>query len=229
MNKEDVDLIIIKISLYNKEAICFRIYRDGQIYRKGNGMLPSLKLGCLSYTNDPICFNFIMNDAPDEIFKEPINYVEPNPNGSLEYFMGFYGVENKNYNDENEESERTLVTGLRFLLDNKTTFQNDALSLIDGLSIELLKMTKRWYFDVYMKYVYNATSTNFPKKNSFIGPTDKDAINKDYENFIHQILIGKRGINLKDILKNKEYILEGNICKAFLNENNQIKFIPVAN
>ena len=224
MRKSDVDLVVLKISLHEQIAIDLKLYKDGRIFRQGNGMLPALQLGCLSYVNDPICFDFVINEIPDKLLLQPINYKEPTPNGALHYFIAFYNSNSIEKGETIEGTTNAAATGARFVLDNKTTFSHSILGLIDGLAIELSNMTKRWYFDVYMKYVFDATSTNFPLRNSFNGPKTEATIINDYKNFIHQMVIDKRGKSFTDIIRAKRYVFDGKLCKILIDEQYRIKF-----
>ncbi len=224
MLKSDIDLVVLKIALHGQIAIDLKLYKDGRIFRQGNGMLPALRLGCLSYVGDPICFDFVISEIPGQLLLNPINYKEPTPNGALEYFIAFYNSNSIENDKTIENTDKALATGARFLLDNKTAFNHSILGLIDRLAIELSNMTKRWYFDVYMKYVFDATSTNFPQKNSFNGPKTEVSIIKDYKNFMNQMIVDRRGKSITEIIKNKRYMFDGKLCKIAMDKANRITF-----
>jgi len=215
MQKENIDLIIIKISSNSKVAVNLKIYKDGRIYRCGNGSLPELKVGCMSFTKETSCFQSLMNDVPQKALNRPFNYQEETPNGILEYFIGFY--------NESEDKTKKLpkATGLRFVMDQRTRYNHPALGLIDGLAIKAIEQTNPWYFDVYMHTVFNAKSSTFPQENIITTPETEEEVLSDYKNYIKQIKQNSRGWKFDEFIKNKTYTVNGKTTIAILESHDK--------
>lgn len=217
MKKEQIDLIIIKIISNGNEAVNFKIYKDGKIFRRGNGFLPSIKTGCMSFIDSAYFFDALLKDAPDEIFKNSINYSEPTPNGALEYFAAFY---NESSSDVGKTNQKAI--GVRFLLDNKTRYNHPALQLIDGLAMKAVDITNSWYFDVFMLATFNAKSSFLPEKNIITASQNREEHLQDYKNYILQ-MSRRRGFSFETFIKNKSFNIDGvpkkaeiiNDCESF--------------
>lgn len=89
MTKEEVELIIFKISANGQDAINMKFYKNGTICRYGVGGLPQLGIAVMSFVYDTRYFLPLIEKVPDEILNQPLNYEEQTPNGYLEYVIAF--------------------------------------------------------------------------------------------------------------------------------------------
>ena len=92
MKKEEVELIIFKVTVDGKEALNMKIYKNGTTCRHGVGGLPELGISGMSFFNNSNFFDPLIAKVPDHLLEKPMNYEEQTPNGYLEYVIAFYGA-----------------------------------------------------------------------------------------------------------------------------------------
>ena len=92
MKKEEVELIIFKVTVDGKEALNMKIYKNGTTCRHGVGGLPELGISGMSFFNNSNFFDPLIAKVPDHLLEKPMNYEEQTPNGNLEYVIAFYGA-----------------------------------------------------------------------------------------------------------------------------------------
>ncbi|MCB9235589.1 MAG: hypothetical protein H6581_28290 [Bacteroidia bacterium] len=74
MKKQEVELIICKVSSNGQVALNMKIYRDGTTCREGNGGLPNLGISGMSFGGDSSYFDHLMAFIPDKVLEQPIFY-----------------------------------------------------------------------------------------------------------------------------------------------------------
>ena len=70
MKKEEIELITIKVSVNNQDAINMKIYKNGTTCRYGVGGLPQIGIGMMSFVNDSRYFDPLINKVPKEILNK---------------------------------------------------------------------------------------------------------------------------------------------------------------
>lgn len=227
MKKEEIELIIIKVTADEKDAINMKIYKNGTTCRFGVGGLPQLGISGMSFVDDSRYFDPIIEKVPQEVLDKPINYEEETPNGYLEYVIAFYGV-SKN-GDTGERADWSKSTGIRVKVDHQTKFNNPIMGLLDGLTMEAAELTNEWYFDVIMQIVFNAKSSTLPEQSILSAPKTKNEIQEDYENYVNQMLDSARKWDMSEYIKNKTYQIDGKTTQALISQvgnNFSINFLP---
>lgn len=230
MKKEEVDLIIFKVSSNGQDAINMKIYKNGTTCRSGVGGLPQLGISAMSFVNDTRFFDPLLAKVPDEIFEKPINYEEPTPNGYVEYVVAFYSASEANLflkyislikrwvvslfgkSQDSHLGERTdwkQSTGIRVKLDAQSRFNHPIMSLLDGLTMEAAELTNDLYFDAIMQIVYKAKSSTLPKETILTCPKTDTEIKADFENYVSQMLQSARKWDMRKYVENKTYEIEG--------------------
>ncbi len=205
MNKIDIEQILIIVKSGQEEALNLKIYKNGLLCRRGCGGLPQINISGMSFTEKSEIFDKLMERVPQEVLEKPVNYQDETITSPLEYIVGFYGV-SKN-GDTGERAEWTKSTGIRFLLDNNTTFRHPLLGFVDGLAIEASKLTNSWYFDIIMMAVQKVKSNKLPEQTIITTPKTDNEINKDFENYINQT----NKADLQLFANNKTYLDKSDI------------------
>ena len=161
MTKDEVELIIFKVTADGQEAFNMKIYKNGTTCRHGVGGLPQLGISGMSFFNNSNFFDPLIAKVPDNLLERPMNYEEETPNGYLEYVVAFYGV-SKN-GDTGERADWAKSTGIRAKLDHQSNFRDPIMGFLDGLTLDAAEITNEWYFDIIMFAKYKMQSSTMPK------------------------------------------------------------------
>jgi hypothetical protein len=228
MKKEEVELIIFKITADGQDAINMKIYKNGTTCRYGAGGLPQLGIGMMSFVNDSRFFDPLIEKVPQEILDQPINKEEPEtPNGYLEYVIAFYG-DSKNGNT-GERADWAKSTGVRIKLDQQTQFNHPIMGLLDGLTMEAAELTNELYFDAMMVSKWKVKSSTLPEETIITQPKTEQEIHDSYENYVNQMLQSARAWDMAEYVKNKTYEKAGISHTASINNTGNtfgIDFLP---
>lgn len=185
MDKSEVEQVLITVKSGTEEALNIKIYKEGTIARRGCGGLPGVKISGMSFTADSFYFDKIMQHVSQQILDQPVNHEEKIITGSLEYIVAFYGVSANG--DLGERAEWTKSVGLRFFMDEGTSFRHNLLGFVDGFAIEAVKLTNSWYFDIVMLALENRRSVTLPEQTLSTKPGTKEELDKDFQNYFQQI------------------------------------------
>jgi len=231
MKKEDVELIILKVTADGQDAIYMKIYRNGTTCRYGVGGLPKLGIGLMTFVDDSRYFDPLIAKVPQEVLDQPINWEEPQtPNGYLEYVIAFYG-DSKN-GDTGERADWAKSTGIRIKLDQQSNFYHPIMGFLDGLIMDAAELTNELYFDVIMLAKWKAKSSTLPEQTIITQPKTENEIHEDYENYINQMIGSARKWDMNQYIQNKTYEIEGNKTIAKINNignNFEVRFVPIEN
>jgi len=217
MTKEEVELIIFKVSAEGQDAINMKIYKNGTTCRYGVGGLPQLGISGMSFIYDTKYFAPLIEKVPQEILDQPMNYEEETPNGYLEYVLAFYGVSTNG--DTGEKANWTKSTGVRVKLDQQSKFNHSIMGLLDGLTMDAAELTNEWYFDVMMNVVYKAKSSTLPIETIMATPKTDKEIKTDFENYVSQMLQSVRKWDMRKFVENKTYEINGALCKGVVKQD----------
>jgi hypothetical protein len=199
MDKSEVEYVLITVKSGIEEALNIKVYKNGILARRGCGGLPGVSISGMSFTGDSSYFDQLMQSVSQQILDENVNHEEQIKTGSLEYIVAFYGVTSND--DHGERAEWTRSTGLRFFMDEGTSFRHNLLGFADGFAIEAMKLTNAWYFDVVMLALENMRSDALPEQTLVNAPTTEEGLNKDFQSYFEQI--SKK--ELPEFIKGKTY------------------------
>ena len=229
MKKEEIELIIIRVTADGQEAINMKIYKNGTTCRFGVGGIPQIGISGMGFVNDSCFFDPLLEKIPQNVLDQPINYQEETPNGYLEYVIAFFG-ESKN-NDTGERADWAKSTGIRIKVDQETSFNHPIMGFVDMLTMEAAELTNEWYFDVIMSAKWNAKSSTLPE--TIIGqPKTENEIHTDYENYINQMTYSARKWDMTGFTNGKTYEKNGIAHSAAIRNSNNtfnITFSPLSN
>lgn len=199
MNKPEVEYVLIKVKSGLEEALNIKIYKNGILARSGCGGLPGVTVSGMSFTGNSYYFDQIMQSVSQQILEENINHEEEIKTNALEYLIAFYGASANE--DRGERADWTKSTGLRFFMDEGTSFRHNLLGFVDGLAIEAVKLTNSWYFDVMMVALENMKSDALPAQTLVSTPQTEELLTKDFQSYFQQI--SKK--DLPSFVKDKVY------------------------
>jgi hypothetical protein len=228
MTKDEVELIIFKVTADGQEAFNMKIYKNGTTCRHGVGGLPQLGISGMSFFNNSNFFDPLIAKVPDNLLERPMNYEEETPNGYLEYVIAFYGV-SKN-GDTGERADWAKSTGIRAKLDHQSNFRDPIMGFLDGLTLDAAEITNEWYFDIIMFAKYKMQSSTMPKETILAQPKTEKEIHNDYENYVNMMLTSARKWSMSNFDKNKTYERDGKIYTAIIQQEDQsfsINFIDL--
>jgi hypothetical protein len=219
MTKEEVELIIFKVTADGQEAFNMKIYKNGTTCRYGVGGLPQIGISGMSFFNNSNFFDPLIAKVPDNLLERPMNYEEATPNGYLEYVIAFYGV-SKN-GDTGERADWAKSTGIRAKLDHQSNFRDPIMGFLDGLTLDAAELTNEWYFDIIMLAKYNMQSSTLPKETILTQPKTEKEIHNDYENYINMMMTSARKWSMTNFDKNKTYERDGKSYTGIVQQNEQ--------
>jgi len=199
MDKSEVEYVLITVKSGTEEALNIKIYKNGILARRGCGGLPGVTIAGMSFTQDSSYFDQLMQSVSQQILDENINHEEEIKTGSLEYIVAFYGVSANG--DQGERAEWTKSTGLRFFMDEGTSFRHNLLGFADGFAIEAMKLTNSWYFDVVMLALDDMRSDALPEQTLVNAAKTEEGLGKDFQSYFEQI--SKK--ELPEFVKGKTY------------------------
>jgi|GEM_PF-992378 len=200
---EEVELIILSLTLDGEHAINMKVYKNGLVCRNGMGAFPSLKVSGMCETDDSKYFDHVIKKVPQEILDQPLQHEEPTPNGALEYVIAFYGVTTNA--DHGERANWSKSTGVKIRLDQQSRFNHAIMSLIDGLIIEAAEVTNELYFDMYMQARFGLKSALLPDQTIIVQPKSQIEIKQDYIHYTNQVSQSARAWKLSDYYQDKQY------------------------
>jgi hypothetical protein len=199
MDKSEVEYVLITVKSGTEEALNIKIYKNGILARRGCGGLPGVTISGMSFTQDASYFERLMQSVSQQILDENMNHEEEIKTGSLEYIVAFYGQSANG--DQGERAEWTKSTGLRFFMDEGTSYRHNLLGFADGFAIEAMKLTDSWYFDIVMLGLENMRSAALPEKTLVNAPKTEEALDKDFQSYFEQV--SKK--ELPEFIKDKTY------------------------
>jgi len=228
MTKQEVELIIIKVSSGGQDALNMKIYKNGTTCRYGVGGLPQIRISGMSFFNDSRFFDPLLEKVPDQVLEAPVMYEEPTPNGDLEYVIAFYGVSRNG--ETGEGADWAKSTGIRLKIDKQTKFTDGILSVTDTLTMLAIELTNDWYFDIMINAGQNMLSTALPKETIISRPNTQAEISQHFQQYVEQMKGSAKGWKLADFDKNKLYERDGRSFKGVVKETEEsfaIHFYPV--
>ena len=203
MKKAEVELIIVGVNLGNHQALNMKIYKDGTLCRIGCGGLPTFPISGMTVEGKKEYWEKIITMIDEQIIQNPINYEEKNIKEPLEYFIAFFGASNNG--QTGEQANWTKTSGVRFLLDNNTTFQHPLLGFLDGLVIKAAEITNEWFFDIVMTAVYDLKPINLENTFVTVPKTEKEK-QEALSGYVNQIMANNpRGWDIVKIGNGRKY------------------------
>lgn len=230
MNKEEIALIILKVTVDGQEAISIKIYKEGTTCRHGVGGLPEIGISAMSFFNNSVFFDTLIAKVPENLLEAPLNYEEETPNGYLEYVVAFYG-DSKN-GETGERAVWSKSTGIRAKLDHQSSFRDPILGFLDNFTMDAAELTNEWYFDVIMLSKYKMQSSTLPTETMIGQPKTEEEIHTHFSNYINMMLTSARNWNMADFSANKIYEREGKSYLGIIHDDRRsfrIDFIEMGN
>lgn len=227
MKKEEIELIILKVTADGQEAINMKVYKNGTTCRSGVGGLPQIGISGMGFVNDSRYFDPLIEKVPQEVLDKPINYEEETPNGYLEYVIAFYGV-SKN-GETGESADWLKSTGIRAKVDQQTTFNHPIMGLLDWLTMKAAELTNDWYFDVILSAKWEVKNTKMCET-LIAQPKTEQEVHNDYDNYINQMTYSARKWDMSEFIKGKTYEKDGIQHRASIDNTGNtfsINFSPI--
>jgi len=226
MDKSEVEQVLIMLKSGKEEAVQLKIYKNGILARTGSGGVPGITISGMSFMDDSLYFDKVMQSVSQQVLDQNINHEEEIITDSLEYVVAFYGVTSNG--DHGERAAWTKSCGIRFFMDESTGLRHNMLGFVDGLTLEAIKLTNSWYFDIMMLALEKKQSTTLPLQTMVSVPKTEEALNKDFQSYFEQT--AKK--DLPGFVKDKTYAdAEGSLHHIVFEigeESSTYTFVPVA-
>ncbi len=203
MKKHEVELMIVGVNMGKEQILNMKIYKDGTLCRSGCGGVPTFSISGMTLEGDKKYWDKLISLIDEKIVETPINYQDENISNPLEYFVAFYGVSNNG--ETGERANWTKTSGVRFLLDNNTSFRHPLLGFLDHFAIQSAEVTNEWFFDIVMTAVYNLEPINF--KDTFVTvPKTEGEKQEALSRYVNQIMANSpRGWDIVKIGNGRKY------------------------
>lgn len=185
MDKSEVEYVLISVKSGAEVALNIKVYKNGILARKGCGGLPGVSIAGMSFTESPYYFDQLMKSVSQQILDQDINHEEEIKTGALEYLVAFYGLSSNQ--DNGERAAWTKSTGLRFFMDEGTSFRHQLLGFVDGLAVEAMKLTDSWYFDIVMNGLDEMRSVALPEKTLVSAPRTEAGSALEFQHYFEQV------------------------------------------
>jgi len=218
MKKSEVELIIVGLNLGNQQALNMKIYKDGTLCRSGCGGLPTFPISGMTVEGKKEYWDKLIGLVDEQIIQNPVNYQEEKIKEPLEYFIAFYGVSNNG--QTGEQANWTKTSGVRFMLDNNTSFRHPLLGFLDGFVIKAAEFTNEWFFNIVMTAVYDLKPKNLENTFVTVPKTDKEK-QEALSEYVNQIMANSpMGWDIVKIGNGRKYITKDGIELTSSVENN---------
>jgi hypothetical protein len=199
----EVELMITGVNLGKEQILNMKIYKDGTLCRSGCGGMPTFAITGMTLEGNKEYWEKLITLVDESIVENPINYQEEKITTPLEYFIAFFGV-----SDNGETGERanwTKTSGVRFLLDNNTTFNHPILGFLDGFVIKAAEVTNGWFFDIVMTAVFDLKPVTL--ENTFVtAPKTNEEKQEALSRYVNQIMANSpRGWDIVKIGNGRKY------------------------
>jgi len=203
MKKDEVELMIIGVNLGKEQVLNMKIYKDGTLCRSGCGGMPTFAISGMTVEGSKEYWEKLIPLVDEKIVENPINYQDEKITTPLEYFIAFFGVSDNGLTGE--RANWTKTSGVRFLLDNNTTFRHPLLGFLDSFAIQAAEVTNNWFFDVVMNAVYNLTPMGLA--NTFVTtPKTEGERQEALSQYVNQIMANSpRGWDIVKIGNGRKY------------------------
>ena len=203
MKKEEVELMIVGVNMGKEQILNMKIYKDGTLCRSGCGGMPTFSISGMTVEGKKEYWEKLISLVDERIVENPVSYQDEKITSPLEYFIAFFGVSD---NDETgERANWTKTSGLRFLLDNNTSFRHPLLGFLDDFAIKAAELTNEWFFDIVMTAVYDLKPVHL--ENTFVTvPKTKEERQEALSRYVNQIMANSpRGWDIVKIGNKRKY------------------------
>lgn len=203
MKKEEVELMIVGVNMGKEQILNMKIYKDGTLCRSGCGGMPTFAISGMTVEGSKEYWEKLISLVDERIIENPVNYQDEKITSPLEYFIAFFGVSENG--ETGERANWTKTSGVRFLLDNNTSFRHPLLGFLDGFAIKAAEVTNDWFFDVVMTSVYGLKPVNL--ENTFVTvPKTEGERQEALSRYVNQIMANSpRGWDIVKIGNGRKY------------------------
>ncbi len=190
MKKEEVELVVLGVSLGNEEALKMKVYKDGTLCRIGSGGIPNNGVSGITYEGSFDYFARLMEKIDERLLEKPRNLETKGINSTpLVYYVVFYG-ESQN-GETGEQAKWNKSTGVKVAIDPQQTERPDLVRYLDSLLMFIAEITNEWYFDIVMSGAFSLNPVGLP--NTLIGtPNNEEKQKKILDTYLQNILAQKR-------------------------------------
>jgi hypothetical protein len=209
MKKQEVELIIVGVNLGDEQIVNMKIYKDGTLCRSGCGGMPTFPIAGMTVEGSKDYWDKLIALVDEQIIEKPVNYEDEKIATPLEYFIAFYGESSNG--ETGERANWTKTSGVRFLLDNNTTFRHPLLGFLDHFVVQATEITNEWFFDIVMSAVYNLNSVNLEKTFVTVPKTEQER-QESLSRYVSQIMANTaRGWDIVKIGNGRKYTTKDGI------------------
>lgn len=170
MKKDQIGIVSFSVMRRGQTLCLVKVYRDGRIFRSGNGTRPSGDFSMLSHPERSGVFSDVLKAIPDHIASAQIPETETESNHrTTQYHLSISG--GRNAYDANGEEIWQFNTGVHIVHDPAAHLKHPLLPLIRRIGEKILEVTDQLYMDAILATVFNVNPENFPTKTFIQGPT----------------------------------------------------------
>lgn len=195
--------MIVGVNLGKEQILNMKIYKDGTLCRSGCGGMPTFAITGMTVEGNKEYWEKLITLVDESVVENPINYQEEKITSPLEYFIAFFGVSDNGETGERANWKKT--SGVRFLLDNNTTFNHPILGFLDGFVIKAAEVTNGWFFDIVMTAVFDLKPVTL--ENTFVtAPKTNEEKQEALTRYVNQIMANSpRGWDIVKIGNGRKY------------------------
>ncbi|WP_273274799.1 hypothetical protein [Maribacter polysiphoniae] len=184
MEIKEVELIVFSIKRNDDSLLYMKFYKTGTIIRQGVAAAPPVQSSGIGFNKDKKYFRTLISLIPGNLLDRPLAHEDNIVNDKVEYVIAFYAASDNGFTEE--QAHWTKSTGVRFLLDSKSSTGNEVLSFVEQFTMQAVALTDEWYFDIMMKGHFDMQSPLLTKNDVITVPKAKEEKERDYQNYIAQ-------------------------------------------
>ncbi len=205
MEIKEVELIVFSIKLNDDSLLYMKFYKTGTIIRQGVAAAPPVLSSGIGFNKDEKYFRTLMSLIPGNLLDRPLGHEDKIINDSVEYVIAFFAASDNGFTEE--QAHWTKSTGVRFLLDSKSSTRNEVLGFVERFTMQAVALTNEWYFDIMMKGHFDMQSPLLTKNDIITLPKSEEEKERDYQNYIEQSVSKINGNwNIQPFIDGKVYL-----------------------
>jgi hypothetical protein len=157
MKKQELEMVLIKVTIQQEEALLIKVYKNGGLVRNGAGGIPPVGIGCLTELPDSRLWDQTLALIPDALLTLNGVYKAENIRNPFSYTVAFYGESANGQTGEHADWKRSQGIHIEADLEGP---HPPLLGALDGFASTVAGLTHEWFFDVVVLVCFGMKQEN---------------------------------------------------------------------